>query len=264
MPAARRLSRRRLLVLALAPTLLLGLVVAVLVVVDARTAAAEVREADAAATAFDAEAAAYREGLVAGLADVDAEDPADVAEVVTARATTPPRPADVPARGRDGSATYRAAEKESVALAEAVERLRGVVRSAVEARTFVLAADEALDVQPQDLVPSGAVASGAPVRQQLIPPLREALETFGEVPAPRAAADAREAVQSALTYVIDQAEQLAASLDAGRGGSFGYARQYADAREAVRQYADGVRADLAEAIDGVVGTDDPEEPAEPA
>lgn len=244
-----------MLALALAPTLLLGLVVAALVVVDARARAADVERADDAATTFSVEAQEYRETLASGLAEVDTDDPVAVAEVVEEAATEPPRVEVVPRRGIDGSASYRAATQESAELAGAVARLRDEVDQAVAARTFVLAANETLGVQPQDLAPSGAVASGAPVRQQLIPPLQEALATFRDVPVPEGAEEAEEAVSGALGYVVEQAEQLAAALDAGRGGSFGYATQYAEAREAVRQYADGVRADLLEAVDGVVGSD---------
>lgn len=246
------MSRRRLLALVLAPTLLVGLGVGGLVVADALARQADVERADAAALRYEERLGAFRTSFVEALADVDATDPRDVARVLEERRDEVPDLESVAARGEQGSADYAAARSEQVQLTEALERLDQVVEASVRSRTFVLAANRALEVDPASYAPPTVVTSGAPLRTQLLPPMREALATFEAVRAPSDATRARDAVRAALQHVITEGERLAARLDAGQSGSFQYAQQYTTAREAVRAYADGVRADLREALDRVV------------
>lgn len=236
----------------LAPTLVLGLVVAGFVVVDARARQADVELADAAAARYDEQLSSFRSALVDDLEAVDATNPADVAAVLEERRDDVPELEPAPERGEAGSSAYGTARATQAALAESLERLEAVVESSRRARTFVLAANEALDLDPSSLAPQTFVTSGSPLRTQLLPPLRTALATFEAVEAPDDAAEARDAVRAALQHVITEGERLAARLDGGQSGSFQYAEQYGTARSAVQQYADGVRADLREAIDGVV------------
>jgi hypothetical protein len=245
-------SRRRLLALVLAPTLLVGLGVGGLVVADALARQADVERADAAALRYEERLGAFRSSFVEALADVDATDPRDVARVLEERRDEVPGLESVAARGEQGSADYAAARSEQVQLTEALERLDQVVEASVRSRTFVLAANRALEVDPASYAPPTVVTSGAPLRTQLLPPMREALATFEAVRAPSDATRVRDAVRAALQHVITEGERLAARLDAGQSGSFQYAQQYTTAREAVRAYADGVRADLREALDRVV------------
>lgn len=246
------MTRGRLIALVLAPTLLLGLVVGGFVVVDVRARQADVERADATAQEYLDEVAAFRAGLSEDLAEVDANDPTEVADVLEQRDGDLPELDTAPGRGEEGSRTYAAARADEAALGEAWQRLRDVVQASVEARTFVLAANRALDLDPNELSPETVVTSGAPLRNQLLPPMRTALAAFESVPAPEDAAAAQDAVRAALQHVITEAERLAARLDGGQGGSFQYAEQYTAARTAVQRYADGVRADLREALDGVV------------
>lgn len=238
----------------LAPTLVLGLVVGAFVVVDARARQADVDRADAVAERYEQQLAAFRSDLADDLEAVDATDPTDVSEVLEGRRDDLPELGATSARGETGSSAYAAARAEQAALGESLDRLESVVESARRARTFVLAANEALDLDPNRLSPETVVTSGAPLRTQLLPPMRTALARFEAVDAPDDAAEAREAVRAALQHVITEAERLAVLLDGGQGGSFQYAEQYQTARTAVQQYADGVRADLREALDAVVGS----------
>lgn len=246
------MTRGRLLALVLAPTLVLGLVIGGFVVVDARARQADVERADDVAQKYAGEVAGFRAALVKDLEAVDAADPTDVAEVIEARGDDLPELASAPERGESGSSAYAAARQGVVTLRESWQRLGDVVDVSVDARSFVLAANRALDLNPAELAPPTVVTSGDPLRTQLLPPMRSALATFEATDAPEAATPARDAVRAALQHVVTEAERLAARLDAGQGGSFQYAEQYTAARAAVRQYADGVRADLREALDAVV------------
>jgi hypothetical protein len=245
-------TRRRLLALVLAPTLLLGLGIGSLVVVDDLARRADVERADSAAERYEEQLAAFRTSFVDALGDADATDPRDVERVLQARRDDVPDLEPVDPRGEQGSSDYVAARTEQAQLSEALERLEQVVQRAQRARTFVLAANRALDVDPASYAPPTVVTSGAPLRAQLLPPMRAALATFEAVEVPPDAQDARDAVRAALQHVITEGEGLAARLDAGQSGSFQYAEQYTRARDAVQGYADGVRADLREALDRVV------------
>ena len=236
----------------LAPTLLVGLSLGAFLVVDARSLADDVATADAAAQEYDAALDDYRAALVGDLADVDAGDPDAVAEVVAGRAQERPSLAGVPARGEDESSRYQAARSEAADLATASARLSEVVEQNLGATAFVAAATRALELDPASLTAGGAVADGSPLRRDVIPPMRAALAEFEAVRSPARAAEARSAVSAALQHVIDEAERLAAMLDAGQGGSFTFAEEYTRAQRAVQELDDGVRADLREALDGVV------------
>ncbi len=246
------MTRRRLLALVLAPTLLIGLGVGGLVVVDDLARRADVERADAAAQRYEERLTGFRTSFVDALGDVDATDPGDVAQVLASRRDDVPALEPVEARGERGSSDYLAARSEQTQLSDALDRLDQVVQRGQRARTFVLAANRALDVDPASYAPPTVVSSGTPLRSQLLPPMRAALATFEAVEVPPDAQGARDAVRAALQHVITEGERLAAQLDAGRSGSFQYAAQYGTAREAVRAYADGVRADLREALDRVV------------
>lgn len=246
------MSRGRLLALVLAPTLLIGLALGAFLVVDARQAQQDVAAADAAAADYQAALADYREAVTGDLEGRDGTEPGRIAEALAEHRDLVPELASTSQRGEEGSSRYQLARRQVAELAEARERLDDVVTEATTALAFVDAASTALEVDPQALAPGGTVTDGGSLRVRLLPPMRTALATFEAAKAPKDATTVRAAVRAALQHVIDEGEKLAADLDAGRSGSFRYGTEYSTAREAVRSYDDTVRADLREALDGVV------------
>lgn len=250
-------GRRRILALVLAPTIAVGLALAAVVVVDARAKQADVDRADAVAERYEQQVSAFRDDLARDLERTDATDPRRVARVLDRYRDDVPTLGDAPQQGAAGSADYGSARSEQAQLSEGLDRLDAVVADARRATTFVRAARRAISLDPGSLAPGTVVTSGAPLRTQLLPPVRTALAEFEAVEAPEDAAEARTAVREALQHVITEAERLAAQLDAGQSGSFQYAQQYVAARTAVEQYDEGVSADLSEALANVLGSQAP-------
>lgn len=249
------MTRRRLVVLVLAPTILVGLVLGAVFIVDARSQQQEVERAEAAATRYQDRLAAYRSAVVSDLDAVDATDPMTVSEVLDRHAEELPELQPVPERAAAASVEYETARRTQASVSDGLETVQRVIETSAPSTEFVAAARRALSVEPTSLAPSGAVASGDPLRNALLPPMRTALASFESVPVPQGAETASEAVSAALQHVIDEGEQLAAMLDAGRSGSFTWQAEYQAAAEAVQQYEDGVQADLREALDGVLASD---------
>lgn len=247
------MSRRRLLALVVLPTLLLGLGLGGLLLVDAGNRQAEVREADEAAATHVAALADFRSATAAALEDVDLGDPERVGEVVQQQAEGLPELADVSEHGAATSTAYQDARQLGARTREDVAALLEVTEAGAESRRFVLAANRALDVDPRDLLTATTVPDGSPVRAQLLPQMRATLEELRAVEVPEGADEAATSAQGALEYVIREAETLAAELDAGRGYRFEFGEQYFTARQAVRQHAEDVRAEVREAVDRVVG-----------
>ena len=238
------MTRRRLLALVLAPTLLLGLGLGAALVVDARARQVDVDRADAVALRYEERLSHYREVVVRELEAADATDPDAVARVLARHRDDVPTLGATSQRGAAASPDYGAARREP-----------SVVVDTRAAQRYLVAARRALEVDPNALAPGTFVTSGAPLRAQLLPPMRTTLASFEAVEAPRDAAAVRDAVRRALTHVITEAEALAARLDAGQSGSFQYAEEYTAARTAVTQYEERTRADLREALDNVLAGD---------
>lgn len=249
------MTRRRLLALVLAPTLLLGLGLGAALVVDARARQVDVDRADAVALRYEERLSHYREVVVRELEAADATDPDAVARVLARHRDDVPTLGATSQRGAAASPDYGAARREQSVVTEAMDRLDDVVVDTRTAQRYLVAARRALEVDPNALAPGTFVTSGAPLRAQLLPPMRTTLASFEAVEAPRDAAAVRDAVRRALTHVITEAEALAARLDAGQSGSFQYAEEYTAARTAVTQYEERTRADLREALDNVLAGD---------
>lgn len=249
------MTRRRLVVLALAPTLLLGLVLGGFLIVDARSQRAEVERADAVAERYQDRLGAYRRAVAQDLEEAGDTDPLTVSDVLDEHRDEIPELDAVPERAALASSGYETARRTEAAVAESRRVLTDVIEATAQAPEFVAAAEQALALQPNELAPQGAVPDGGPLRASLLPPLRAALATFEQAPVPEGAEPAATAVRAALKHVIDEAERLAAELDAGRSGSFGWQSEYQAAADAVQAYDDGVRADLREALDGLLASD---------
>lgn len=236
---------------------MVGLALAAVVVVDAREKQADVHRADAVAAQFEEQVNAFRGRLDRDLRAIDATDPRLVARVLARHRDDVPVLGGAPERGVAGSAAYGAARSEQSTLVESLDHLDDVVGKVRAGVAYVTAARRALGVDPTTFSPASVVRSGAPLRSQLLPPMRSTAAQFEAVDPPRGAGEVRRLVSAALRHVISEAEQLATQLDAGQSGSFTYSQQYAVARRATDEYEVRLRADLREAVDAVVGTEDP-------
>lgn len=251
------MSRGRLVAIVTIPTLLLGALAGVLLLLDAADKREQLETANQAAVAFDEAHDAFREDLAEAVGREGFADAGAVGTAVQQAGDGLPELASVSEYGAEESRAYQQARQVQARTRENLEGLREAVTQAGESQEFVAAAEAALDVDPSSFLSETLLADGEPVRQSVLPPLRANLEEFGATSTPQDAGPVREEVDGALEYVISEAETLASELDAGRGYRFEYGTRYGEARAAVLQYGSAAEAELREAFDLVVG-----EPAE--
>lgn len=135
------MTRRRLLALVLAPTLLLGLGLGAALVVDARARQVDVDRADAVALRYEERLSHYREVVVRELEAADATDPDAVARVLARHRDDVPTLGATSQRGAAASPDYGAARREQSVVTEAMDRLDDVVVDTRAAQRYLVAAD---------------------------------------------------------------------------------------------------------------------------
>ncbi|WP_374999685.1 hypothetical protein [Aeromicrobium sp. CTD01-1L150] len=247
------MSRRRLLTMVVAPTLVIGLVIGTLMLVDAANRREQVRVADAAAAEYTEALQAFRKEVAAGVETADFEDAVAVGDFVAQAAQDLPELAAVDGHGARASDAYRFAESVRAQMRESLDDLQEKVEGARRAQSFVAAAEQALAVDPRSFLSSTTLSDGGPVRAQVLPPLRNALAGVEDLDVPEGADEAHQEVADAIRFVIGEAETLAAELDAGRGYQFEFGIRYGEARSELARYSATSEASLREAFDRVVG-----------
>lgn len=247
------MSRRRLLTIVVAPTVVVGLVVGTLMLLDAANRREQVRVADAAAAEYTEALGNFRRKVATGVAAADFENAVMVGDAVAEAAQDLPELAEVSDRGSQGSDAYRFAESVRAQMRENLDELQQVVEGARRAQSFVEAAEQALAVDPRSFLSTTMLPDGGPVRSQVLPPLRGTLAELQGLDVPQGAEEVHQEVADAIRFVVGEAETLAAELDAGRGYQFEYGLRYGQARSELAQYAATSEAALREAFDRVVG-----------
>ncbi len=159
-----------------------------------------------------------------------------------------PEVRDVAEYGSERSAALRDALQRRAALGERLDVAADVLAEWSVGVPFAAAAQEALDADLPQRVVGGPVASGAPVRDELIPLMVQAQADFEAVPVPPGQEDLAEGVDAALQHVIDAATSAAAELDAGRSASFTYGVEYRDALRPVVEYEASLRQRVESAL----------------
>lgn len=209
-------------------------------------------EAEKVGSDYFSDVATFRAEVQSELADVKSGDPADLKKVVDQKLEQPPVLGPAP-EGAEDSKTYRAAVKAQKTALDPFTTLSTRLGRAVDAETFVKAADEVLDNGPIVLLGYGLVFDSGPLRERVLPELNQALAEFRAVKVPKGAQDVAVKVDGALSYVIGQVERMADRADSGSSYEFSYDTQYDAARQAVQDYATEVDGDVAEALDRIRG-----------
>lgn len=245
-------GRRLALFLPVVVTLLLAAVVGALIVVQSQRQADQVAEADEVAEAFLSDVGMFR-GAVAREIDAARDaDPAAMRRVLKAAVAHPPRLGDAPDHGREQSAAYAQARETAETFLRPYRRLDRDLREAGVALTFVAAARDALRLRATDYVGVGLLNDSRAIRGELIPAFAAARDDLAAVPVPPGQEALAATVAGALQYVIDQATQLAVSIESNRSFSFTYSEQFRAAAEAVDDYATTVTGDLTESVNAVL------------
>ncbi|MFD1860917.1 hypothetical protein EHW97_07945 [Aeromicrobium camelliae] len=220
--------------------------------VDRHQKSTEVEQADAAALRYSEDLATYQDEAHAELAMLAAQgEGGALVETATRLRDELPRPADVGAYGAENSSAYRAALDRRVAIEERFGVAVDVLEEWATAAPFVAAAQDALDADIPQSVVSGPVASGDPVRAELIPLMEQVKAQFEAVTVPPGQEQLAAGVSGALQHVIDAATVAAQELDAGRAASFTYGAQYQEALRPVLEYEAQLRSRVEAAIAGV-------------
>ncbi|OUZ11357.1 hypothetical protein BHE97_05855 [Aeromicrobium sp. PE09-221] len=159
-----------------------------------------------------------------------------------------PTAQDVPEYGSERSADFREALQRRAALQERLDVAADVLEEWAVGAPFAAAAQQALDADLPQRVVGGPVASGAPVRDELIPLMNQIRSEFDAVEVPPGQEGLAAGVDAALQHVVDEAEAAAVELDAGRSASFAYGTQYRDALRPVAEYEASLRQRVESAL----------------
>lgn len=232
-------------------TVLVAAVVGGLVVVEDQRRAEQVTRADDAAEAFLSDLGQFRGDVARRLTSTRTESPAELRRVLRDAIADPPALADAPADGAEQSSAYAAASRTAETFMQPYRRLDRELRRADVAVRFVEIARDALSLRASDYVGVGILDDSTAVRSRLIPAFVEARDELAAVRVPAGQDELAATVRGAVQYVIDEATNLAASIEAGRGYSFSYAERFDAATTAVEEFATSVEGDVTEAVNAL-------------
>ncbi|MRK01182.1 hypothetical protein GEV27_06570 [Aeromicrobium sp. S22] len=244
-------GRRLTIFLPVLVTLALGVLVGLLVVVQAQRQNAQVVEADDVATQYLADVSTFRSEVGREVRGVRQADPGDLRRVLRKAVADPPELGDAPSYGTERSEVWQEAVATQQALLQPYRRLDRTLRRADVALAYIETARKVLGMRASDYVGTGVLSDSAAVRARLIPAFARARAELDSVRVPQGQQRLAATVRGAVQYVIDQATALADSVEANRGFSFTYAEQFQTAIDAVDDYATVVNGDVAEAINAV-------------
>jgi hypothetical protein len=234
-------------------TLMTAAVVGAAIVVQDHRETARIARSDQVAEAFLSDVGMFRGDVARAVLRARDAPPDELRRVLAAAVDDPPELGAAPAGARRSDAYASAVETSRTFLAP-YRRLDRRLRRADVALTFVAAARDALSVRASDYVGLGPIGDSAVVRTRLVPAFVEARDAFAGVRVPRGQEALAATVRAALQYVIDRADALADSIDAGRSYSFSYTQEFTAAMAAVDDYATTVQGDLTEAVNAVTAT----------
>lgn len=244
-------GRRLAIFLPVLVTVLVAAVVGGLVVVEDQRHAERVSRADDAAEAFQSDLGQFRGDVARRLTSVRTDSPAELRRVLRDATARPPRLDEAPADGAEESPAYAAAVRTARTFMRPYDRLDRELRRADVAVRFVAVARKALGLRASDYVGFGVLDDSAAVRSRLVPAFVEARDELAAVRVPAGQDALAATVRDAVQYVIDEATNLAASIESGRGYSFSYAERFDAALTAVDEYATAVEGDVTEAVNAV-------------
>jgi hypothetical protein len=211
----------------------------------------QLRRAEKVGAAYFSDVADFELRVRRVLTDGKKREPADLKRFIDAALKDPPR-LGPPPEGASRSRTYREALKASKTVLDPYRRLSKALGRSIAAEPFVKAADAALHRDPASLA-GFLVFESEPLRAEVIPELVRTRDAFRSTKVPKGAEDVAVKVDGALTFAIGQVGVMADRAEDGKSYEFDYGDEYETALQAVKNYAIEVDADLAEAVDRVVG-----------
>lgn len=222
-------------------------------VVRSNHRANDVAAADRSAAAFDKAVSHYRSKVSSAISSSDPDDALKMQAGVQSSVDDVPKLGAAPAWGRTHSKAYvkaRAAEK---TLKAPYRQLSRALDEAVVGQPFIDAGRKALNVHPGDFITERLLPNGARVRAVLIPGYKKALARFSKVEVPQGQASVARKIKKELQETIDEATQVAANLDLGRGGLINPQKEYVSASKALIAYDTSLRKRLNDAMDIATG-----------
>ncbi|WP_229051256.1 hypothetical protein [Aeromicrobium sp. Leaf350] len=222
----------------------------------------DVAAADRAAADYLDEVAAFREEQAEILADEAGSDLASALDAIDAAVEEIPAIGDAPEYGRENSDDYVEAAKAEQDLEKDLDALATLAEDTLDTTEFVDATVVALDrTTPGTLLGTGPFSSGQPVRDATIPGMQAVKDTFESVEVPAGFEEAAELTSAALQHVLDNLNQMAASLDGGQSYYFEFSEQYNTADLAVVDAVGAAEDTMADAIEAFGTGDDVEAPS---
>ena len=220
----------------------------------------DVAAADRAADDYLDEVATFREDQASSI-DEELSDYESALDAIAEAKDAVPSIGDAPDYGRENSDDYAAAAKVEQEIADDLDVLEALAQDGVEAAEFQDAAAVALDRStPATLLGTGPFSSGQPVRDSTIPGMQSVKDTFEAIEVPEGYEEAAELTSAALQHMLDNLNQMAASLDGGQSYYFEFTEQYTAAEVAVDE-AESAQSDaLATAVEAFGADEDLEAP----
>ncbi|GAA1727911.1 hypothetical protein [Aeromicrobium alkaliterrae] len=220
----------------------------------------DIAAADKAAADYVEEIAAFRTEQAEILAD-ESSDVAAALDAIEAAADEVPTIGDAPEYGRENSDDYVEAAKAEQAVVDDLDALAELAQASLDTTEFVDAATVALNRNtPQDLLGPGPFSSGQPVRDSTIPAMQAVKDTFEAVEVPAGFEETAELTSAALQHVLDNLNQMAASLDGGQSYFFEFSAQYSSAESALAEATDATEDALADGIEAFGADEEIEAP----
>lgn len=221
----------------------------------------DVAAADRVAADYLDEVATFREEQAASIDD-ELSDYESALDAIAEAQDAVPSIGDAPEYGRENSDDYAAAAKIEQDITDDLDVLQALAQEGLDAVEFQDAVAVALDRgKPAELLGPGPFASGQPVRDSTIPAMQGIKDTFEAVEVPEGYEEAAELTSAALQHVLDNLNQMAASLDGGQSYFFEFADQYGAAELAVDDMEVTRSSALADAVDAFGADEDLDAPS---
>ncbi len=222
----------------------------------------DVAAADRVAADYLDELATFRRDQGDAIVEVAGDDYVESLDAIAEAMETVPSIGDAPEYGRENSDDYQEAAKAKDEVTDDLAALEVMVQDASDSEEFIDAVAVALDRgKPAELLGPGPFASGQPVRDATIPAMQAIKDTFEAVEVPDGYEEAAELTSAAVQHVLDNLNQMAASLDGGQSYFFEFTEQYSAAEGAVTDAQVGQLDDLIDAAEAFGAGEDLDAPS---
>ena len=213
----------------------------------------DVAAADRAAASFNKRVVQYRSEVKIAIENADLSDAVHLQADIESAVDVTPKLGDATPWGRAHSKAYAKARAAEKILKKPYRQLTRVLAEAVVGQPFIAAGLRALNVNVHDFIKERLLPNGSRIRSEAIPGFRKALTRFNKVKVPPGQAAVAAKIRKELQETISQAEQVANSLDLGRGGVIFAKKEYLSASKALIAYDKSLRNRIGDEADKVTG-----------